>query len=136
GAALVAATGGSGLLTRTTEYRIDRWGVISALDVELGAHKIELGGWFEHTSTTQWRRWYGVDVNNSGNSTPYIRPLDVAQPLFTQYQGEAKIEQLQLHLQDSWQPLDRLLIQAGFKTSAQWASGRYPVQPRVGSLSG
>ncbi|MDA4809406.1 hypothetical protein NY486_26525, partial [Enterobacter hormaechei] len=27
-------------------------------------------------------------------------------------------------------------IQAGFKTSAQWASGRYPVQPRVGSLSG
>ena len=136
GAALVAATGGSGLLTRTTEYRIDRWGVISALDVELGAHKIELGGWFEHNSTTQWRRWYGVDVNNSGNSTPYIRPLDVAQPLFTQYQGEAKIEQLQLHLQDSWQPLDRLLIQAGFKTSAQWASGRYPVQPRVGSLSG
>ncbi|KQM29108.1 MULTISPECIES: TonB-dependent receptor [unclassified Sphingomonas] len=136
GAALVAATGGSGLITRTTEYRIDRWGVISALDVDLGAHKIELGGWFEHNSTTQWRRWYAVDANNPGNSTPYIRPLEVAQPLFTQYQGEAKIEQLQLHLQDSWQVFDRLLVQAGFKTSAQWASGRYPVQPRVGSLSG
>lgn len=136
GAALVTATGGSGLITRTTEYRIDRWGVISALDIELGAHKIELGGWFEHNSTTQWRRWYAVDVNNPGNSTPYIRPLEVAQPLFTQYQGEATIEQLQLHLQDSWQALDRLLIQAGFKTSAQWATGRYPVQPRAGSLSG
>lgn len=136
GAALVAATGGSGLITRTTEYRIDRWGVISALDVEIGAHKIELGGWFEHNSTTQWRRWYAVDVNNPGNSTPYIRPLAVAPPLFTQYQGDATIEQLQLHLQDSWQALDRLLIQAGFKTSAQWANGRYPVQPRAGSLSG
>lgn len=136
GAALVTATGGSGLITRTTEYRIDRWGVISALDVELGAHKIELGGWYEHNSTTQWRRWYAVDVNSPGNSTPYIRPLEVAQPLFTQYQGEATIEQLQLHLQDSWQALDRLLIQAGFKTSAQWATGRYPVQPRAGSLSG
>lgn len=136
GAALVAATGGSGLITRTTEYRIDRWGVISALDLTLGAHKIELGGWFEHNSTTQWRRWYAVDANAPGNSTPYIRPLDVAQPLFTQYQGEAKIEQLQLHLQDSWQALDRLLIQAGFKTSAQWATGRYPIQPRAGSLSG
>ena len=136
GAALVAATGGSGLITRTTEYRIDRWGVISAFDLDLGAHKIELGGWFEHNSTTQWRRWYAADVNNPGNSTPYIRPLAVAQPLFTQYQGEAKIEQLQLHLQDSWQALDRLLIQAGFKTSAQWATGRYPVQPRAGSLSG
>jgi hypothetical protein len=136
GAALVAATGGSGLITRTTEYRIDRWGAISALDLTLGTHKIEVGAWFEHNSTTQWRRWYAVDVNNPGNSTPYIRPLDVAQPLFTQYQGEAKIEQLQLHLQDSWQALDRLLIQAGFKTSAQWATGRFPVQPRAGSLSG
>ncbi|MFX7887149.1 hypothetical protein ABTK21_19770, partial [Acinetobacter baumannii] len=24
----------------------------------------------------------------------------------------------------------------GFKTSAQWADGRFPVQPRAGSLSG
>jgi outer membrane receptor protein involved in Fe transport len=29
-----------------------------------------------------------------------------------------------------------LLIQAGFKTSAQWADGWFPVQPRAGSLSG
>lgn len=136
GDALVAATGGSGLITRTTEYRIDRGGVISALNIDLGAHKIELGGWFEHNSTTQWRRWYGVDVNNSAASSPYIRPLDVAQPLFTQYQGEARINQLQLHIQDSWQMLDRLLVQAGFKTSAQWADGRFPVQPKIGSLSG
>ncbi|WP_375249957.1 TonB-dependent receptor [Sphingomonas sp.] len=136
GAALVAATGGSGLITRTTEYRIDRVGVISALALELGTHKIELGGWYEHNSTTQWRRWYGVNVNNPDASTPYIRPLDVAQPLFTQYQGDARIEQLQLHVQDSWQATQRLLVQAGFKTSAQWAEGRFPVQPRIGSLSG
>jgi len=136
GAALVAATGGSGLITRTTEYRIDREGVISALNVDLGAHKIELGGWFEHDSTTQWRRWYGVDVANPAASTPYIRPLSVAAPLFTQYQGEARINELQLHLQDSWHVTDRLLVQAGFKTSAQWASGRFPVQPKLGSLSG
>lgn len=136
GAALVAATGGSGLITRTTEYRIDREGVISALNVDLGAHKIELGGWFEHNSTTQWRRWYGVDVNNPASSTPYIRPLDAAAPLFTQYQGEARINELQLHLQDSWQATERLLVQAGFKTSAQWANGWFPVQPKAGSLSG
>ncbi|SEN47651.1 Outer membrane receptor proteins, mostly Fe transport [Sphingomonas gellani] len=136
GAALVAATGGSGLITRTTEYRIDRWGVIAALNLDLGPHKVELGGWFEHNSTTQWRRWYGVDVNNPAFSTPYIRPLEAAQPLFTQYQGDAMIEQLQLHIQDSWQATEKLVIQAGLKTSAQWADGRYPVQPRAGSLSG
>ncbi|WP_404710187.1 TonB-dependent receptor [Sphingomonas sp. MMS24-J13] len=136
GAALVAATGGSGLITRTTEYRIDRGGVVSALNLDLGHHKIELGGWFEHNSTTQWRRWYAVDVNNPSSSTPYIRPLDVGKPLFTQYQGEARINELQLHLQDTWQPFDRLLVQAGFKTSAQWANGWFPVQPVAGSLSG
>ena len=135
-AALVAATGGSGLVTRTTEYRIDRGGVISAITANLGAHTIEFGGWFEHNSTTQWRRWYGVDVTNPGSSTPYIRPLDVEQPLFTQYQGEARINELQLHLQDSWKPFEKLLVQAGFKTSAQWANGWYPVQPKAGSLSG
>ena len=136
GAALIAATGGSGMITRTTEYRINRGGIITAFNIDVGNHKIEFGGWFETNSTTQWRRWYAVDVNNPNSSTPYIRPLEVAQPLFTQYQGDASIKQLQLHIQDSWQVNDRLLIQAGFKTSAQWADGRYPVQPRAGSLSG
>jgi iron complex outermembrane receptor protein len=135
-AALLAATGGSGLVTRTTEYRIDRGGVISAITAKLGDHTLEFGGWFEHNSTTQWRRWYAVDVNNPGSSTPYIRPLDVEQPLFTQYQGEARINELQLHLQDTWQMTDRLLVQAGVKTSAQWANGYFPVQPKLGSLSG
>jgi len=136
GAALVAATGGSGLITRTTEYRIDRGGIISAFNLDLGNHKIELGGWFERNSTTQYRRWYAVDINNPASSTPYIRPLDVQTPLFTQYQGEARINELQLHLQDSWQVTGKLLVNAGFKTSAQWANGWFPVQPRLGSLSG
>ena len=136
GAALVAATGGSGLITRTTEYRIDRGGVISAVKAVLGDHTIEFGGWFEHNSTTQWRRWYAVSAANPASSTPYIRPLEAADPLFTQYQGEARINQLQLHLQDSWKVTDKLLVQAGFKTSAQWAKGWFPVQPRAGSLSG
>ena len=136
GAALVAATGGSGLITRTTEYRINRGGITSALTIDAGDHRIELGGWFEHNSTTQWRRWYAVDVNNPQLSTPYIRPLDVKDPLFTQYQGEARINNLQLHVQDNWQVTDKLLVQGGIKTSAQWATGRFPVQPKAGSLSG
>jgi outer membrane receptor protein involved in Fe transport len=136
GAALVAATGGSGLITRTTEYRIDRGGLISAATIDLGDHKIELGGWFEHNSTTQWRRWYAVPLADLSLSTPYVRPGDVLQPLFTQYQGEARIKQLQLHIQETWQATDRLLVQAGVKTSGQWAEGRFPVQPRVGSLGG
>jgi iron complex outermembrane receptor protein len=136
GAALVAATGGSGLITRTTEYRIDRGGAITALNVDLGNHQIELGGWFEHNSTTQYRRWYAVPLANPALSTPYVRPLRAMQPLFTQYQGEARINELQLHVQDTWQVFEPLLVQFGLKTSAQWANGWYPVQPKAGSLSG
>jgi hypothetical protein len=50
--------------------------------------------------------------------------------------GEARINQLQLHLQDNWQVTDKLLVNAGFKTSARWASGWFPIQPKGGSLSG
>jgi outer membrane receptor protein involved in Fe transport len=135
-AALVAATGGSGLLSRTTEYRIDRFGMVANLDLDLGNHHFQFGGWFEHNSATQWRRWYAVDVNNPASSSPYIRPLSVEAPLFTQYQGEARVNELQLHAQDSWKVTDRLLVEAGVKTSAQWANGYFPVQPVAGSLSG
>lgn len=132
-AALVAATGGSGLVTRTTEYRIDRTGGISNLDLDFGAHQVQLGAWFEHNSATQWRRWYGFDINNPNASTPYIRPSN---PLFTQYQGEARVNVLQLHLQDAWKVSDKLRVEAGVKTSAQWANGYFVVQPKAGSLSG
>ncbi|WP_084583823.1 TonB-dependent receptor [Sphingomonas azotifigens] len=132
-AALVAATGGSGLVTRTTEYRIDREGGISNLDLDLGAHQVQLGAWFEHNSATQWRRWYGLDVNNPDSSSPYIRPSN---PLFTQYQGEARVNVLQLHVQDAWKVNEQLRVEAGVKTSAQWANGWFPVQPKAGSLSG
>lgn len=136
GSALLAATGGSGQVIRTTEYRIDRYGLLSTLNLDLGAHQIELGGWYEHNSATQWRRWYGLNANTPNLYSPYIRPLSVAQPLFTQYQGEMRVEDLQLHLQDNWRVNSRLNIEAGFKTSAQWANGWYPVQPVTGSLSG
>ena len=134
GSQLVAVTGGSGLITRTTEYRIDREGVIATLDLDLGAHHLEAGGWFEHLSSTQWRRWYAAPLGSPG--TPYLRPLDVQAPLFTQYQGDAHINVLQLHAQDSWRVFTPLLVQFGVKTSAQWATGRFPVQPVAGSLSG
>jgi hypothetical protein len=134
GSQLVGVTGGSGLLTRTTEYRIDREGVISTLDLDLGAHHVEAGGWFEHLSSTQWRRWYAAPLGNPGS--PYVRPLDQEAPLFTQYQGDAHVNVLQLHAQDSWRVFTPLLVQFGLKTSAQWATGRFPVQPVAGSLSG
>ncbi|WP_242095719.1 TonB-dependent receptor [Sphingomonas sp. CROZ-RG-20F-R02-07] len=126
--------GGSGLATRTTEYRIDREGGISTLKLELGDHQIELGGWYEHQSSSAFRRWYAFDVNNP--STPYTRPHDYEQPLITQYGSEISVDEVQTHIQDAWKIVPRVTVLAGFKSTFQMASQAVPVQPIPGSFTG
>ncbi|WP_174273599.1 TonB-dependent receptor [Sphingomonas bacterium] len=126
--------GGSGLASRTTEYRIDRGGLISTLRVALGNHQIELGGWYENQSSSAYRRWYAVDVNNP--SSPYTRPRDYEQPLITQYGSEVRVQEYQAHIQDAWRILPSLTLQAGFKSEFQEAHQRIPVQPIPGSFTG
>jgi iron complex outermembrane receptor protein len=126
--------GGSGIATRTTEYRIDRVGGISTLRAEIGDHTIEIGGWYEHQSSSAKRRWYAFDVANP--STPYDRPLDLAQPLITQYHSEIRVDEIQTHVQDAWKVIPTLTLQAGFKSTFQKARQTVPVQPIPGSFTG
>jgi hypothetical protein len=126
--------GGSSLATRTTEYRIDREGLLSSLRVDLGNHHIELGGWYEHQSSSAYRRWYAVDAANP--SSPYTRPADYEDPLITQYGSQVRVDEYQTHIQDSWKVLPTLTIQAGFKSTFQNASQKVPVQPIPGSFVG
>jgi len=126
--------GNSGLATRTTEYRIDRGGIVSTLRLDLGRHHIELGGWYEHQSSSAFRRWYGLDVNNP--SSPYKLPLSYADPLITQYGSEVRVDEYQTHIQDAWKIFDRLTLSAGFKSTFQNARQRVPVQPIPGSFTG
>jgi hypothetical protein len=130
---LKTATGNSGYAVRTTEYRIDRMGMLSTLNVTLGNHRFELGGWYENNSSSAYRRWYALDVTRPQDYSPYVRP---ANPLFTQYGSEMRVDVVQLHLQDNWQVTPRLAVEAGFKSSLQFANGRFPVQPIAGSLAG
>ena len=126
--------GGSGLATRTTEYRIDRVGAISTLVAEIGDHTFEVGGWYERQSSSAYRRWYALDVNNP--SSPYTRPLDIAQPLITQYGSEVRVTEIQTHIQDAWRIVPGVTLQAGFKSTFQRARQAVPVQPIPGSFAG
>lgn len=126
-------TGNSGYAVRTTEYRIDRKGVLSELKIDAGNHQIGAGVWYENNSSAAYRRWYALDVTQPDRYSPYIRPSG---PLFTQYGSEMRTEVLQLHLQDTWALTPRLTIEAGVKTSLQDAKGTFPVQPIAGSLPG
>jgi hypothetical protein len=130
-AQLVDDTGGSGYITRVTQYRIDREGLVSNLKVDLGNHKIELGGWYEHNSGANWRKWYALDADNP--TDPYHWQTN---PLFTQYSFQYRTDAVQLHLQDEWDVNDKLTVQGGVKSSLVFAKGWYPIQPLAGSYSG
>ncbi|SDA17037.1 TonB-dependent receptor [Sphingomonas sp. NFR15] len=125
--------GGSGLATRTTEYQIDRGGILSTLSAHLGNHEIEVGGWYERQSSSAFRRWYALDVNNP--SSPYTRPFDQAAPLITQYGSRITVDEIQTHIQDTWHILPNVTVLAGFKSTFQKARQDVPVQPIPGSFS-
>jgi len=126
--------GGSGLAARTTEYRINREGIISTLKLSLGNHDVELGVWYEHLRHSGYRRWYAVDVADP--RSPYERPEDYADPLITQYGTKVKVDEFQAHIQDAWHVTKNLTLLAGFKSTIQDASQRVTVQPIPGSFTG
>jgi outer membrane receptor protein involved in Fe transport len=120
---LSALFGGTGNEVRTTEYRINRGGLISTLNAEFGDHKIEAGLWFEHNEDAQHRAWYPFAAANNDLS-PYDIPKN---PLFIQYYAQFFVNDVQLHLQDEWQVNPQLRLQFGFKSSLQKANGKFPI---------
>ena len=125
--------GNSGLASRTTEYRINREGILSTLRIDLGQHQIELGGWYEHQRSSSYRRWYALDVAKP--TSPYTRPENYETPLITQYGSQVSVDEIQTHIQDSWHVLPSVAVLAGFKSTFQMATQAVPVQPIPGSFS-
>lgn len=82
---------------RTTEYDIQRGGVFSSLNAEIGDHNITVGGWYEHNDFTQARRFYAFDslTTPSRDLTKFQR-----NPFFTQWQFDFNTDTLQYYVQD------------------------------------
>lgn len=116
--------GGTGDEVRTTEYRINRGGLVSTLDWQLGDHQIEAGGWLEHNEPAQHRVWYPFSSANNDLS-PYDVPN--GQSVFTQYYAQFFVTDVQLHIQDQWKVLPNLTLQFGDKASLQDADGKFPI---------
>ncbi len=121
---IVALFGGSGNAVRTTEYRINRSGLTSTAEWTLGDHQIKGGVWFEHNESAQQRAWYPMTAANNDLS-PYDVPR--GKKVLTQYAAEFYVNDIQLHLQDQWRVTPKLLLQAGFKSSLQDATGKFPI---------
>lgn len=105
--------GGSPISIRTTEYEIDRQGVLSALTVTAGAHEINGGVWFETIDFNQARRFYGEP-----SSTAPTRSFEDFQsnPFFTEWEYDFDTDTVVFHLQDTWSITDQLRVNAGFRS--------------------
>lgn len=103
---------GAPLSIRTTEYDIDRKGLVSGLAFELGDHQVDAGIWIETNDFNQARRFYGeTGLNRPTRSfTEFQR-----NPMLTQWEYEFATDTLQLSLQDSWRVTDALRIELGVK---------------------
>uniref|UniRef100_UPI0025CE91B2 TonB-dependent receptor n=1 Tax=uncultured Caulobacter sp. TaxID=158749 RepID=UPI0025CE91B2 len=121
---IVNLMGGSGNAVRTTEYRINRGGVMSTVEWTLGDHQIKSGIWFEHNEPAQQRAWYPMTKENNDLS-PYDVPR--GKKALTQYAAEFFTNDVQLHFQDQWRIIPPLLVQIGFKSSLQDATGKFPI---------
>lgn len=119
--------GGTGNAVRTTEYRINRGGLISTLTFQYGDHALEAGAWIEHNEPAQHRVWYPFSAANN-DMDPYSTPK--GQKLFTQYFAEFYVTDIQLHVQDQWRIFPTLLLQAGVKASLQDANGKFRINQK------
>lgn len=103
----------SPIAVRTTEYDIDRKGLIGSATLELGGHRIEGGFWVEDNDFNQARRYYGLSRTGDGGRGS----LDFLEnPFATEWEYSYNTRTTNLYLQDTWSITDALTVNAGFKS--------------------
>lgn len=108
-----ASPGGLPLSFRTTEYEIERIGLLGDLVAELGAHTVRVNLWFENNDFEQARRFYDMGTSQT---VPGANALDYqSNPFFTQWNNAYNTKTYQYAIQDQWQVTDAFTVTAGFK---------------------
>jgi iron complex outermembrane receptor protein len=116
---ITPATVISPISLRTSEYQINRAGVIASLAYENGRNKVEGGVWFEGERWNLARRFYATGATDPLHSL-YDFPSN---PMLTQWEYVFNSEVYHLHLQDVFRVNDKLGISAGFKTVEMTTDG-------------
>ena len=108
----VTTPGGAPITIRTTEYEIERYGILASSLFEVGANSFEIGMWYEDNDFNQARRFYGL-ADTAG--APSRSSLDFpADPLATQWAFDFNTQTLQYHVQDRLD-LGSFQLNAGWK---------------------
>lgn len=127
-----ASPGGLPLSFRTTEYEIERIGVLGDLVAELGAHTVRVNLWYENNDFEQARRFYTIGTSLTEPSTTALTYQ--SNPFFTQWNNAYNTNTFQYAIQDQWDVTDALSISAGFKGQSVKLEAT-PINPVPGPLA-
>ncbi|MBY0345059.1 MAG: TonB-dependent receptor [Sphingomonadales bacterium] len=127
-----ASPGGLPISFRTTEYEIERIGVLGDLVAELGAHTVRVNLWYENNDFEQARRFYSMGTSQT---VPGANALDYqSNPFFTQWNNAYNTRTFQYAVQDQWEVSDAFTITAGFKGQSVKLEAA-PINPVPGPLA-
>lgn len=125
-------SGGLPISFRTTEYEMERIGVLGDLEAELGAHTVKVNLWYENNDFEQARRFY---VMGNSQTVPGRSALDYqSNPFFTQWNNDYNTRTFQYAVQDTWDVTDAFTVTAGFKGQSVKLEAN-PINPNPGPLA-
>jgi iron complex outermembrane receptor protein len=104
--------GGAPVSIRTTEYDMDRMGVLSSVVWEMGPNTLEVGSWYENNDFRQARRFYGLADTLAGSSRDSLKFQ--TNPFFTQWDFDYNTETVQYYVMDRLE-LGAFTLSGGFK---------------------
>ena len=105
-----ASATGMPIAIRTTEYSIDRNGIVADISWDFGSHALNGGVWAERSKHTLTRNFYNV---SGPQNTDYF----LTNPFFTGFQQDFTTTTTQFYAQDTVSLLaDQLKLNYGFKT--------------------
>ena len=108
-----ASPGGLPLSFRTTEYGVDRWGIIGDLAASFGDHALKLTAWYEQNDFEQARRFYSMGTSTTVPATSALTYQ--SNPIFTQWNNQYRTHIFQFSAQDTFEVGSDVSISWGFK---------------------
>jgi iron complex outermembrane receptor protein len=107
-----ATTANAPLSIRTTEYDIQRQGVLGSVAWRIANHEIEAGFWFEQNDFEQFRRFYALDRARLNRDFLEFQ----SNPFFTQWGYAFDTRTMQFFVQDTWDVTEDITLNFGFRS--------------------
>jgi len=127
-----ASPGGLPISFRTTEYVMDRWGMLGDISADIANHSLKLTAWYEQNDYEQARRFYSM---GSSAAAPAASALDYqTNPFFTQWNNRYRTHIFQFSVQDSFKVGNDVSISWGFKGQSVRLSAN-AISPAPGPLA-